>query len=205
MMAGSNPAQHDSPATLFVAAQPRHPGGRLGRLRARAKLEAGVPLLHGESLALDIPFVLRTAARLLASWSEREGDVAAEAVRWLAAGRLDAARLVEEAFVGHRDHLAQLAAPAGRARDVLIEALELAARPLLRRAAEAASEHLALVPWQRRYCPIFGTAGEPDEGGASRCPRCLTRWPGAESSGSPAFELELGLPGAGEEEDWRDD
>src|SRR5688572_13520772 len=79
--------------------------------RAGAKLEAGVPLLHGEAVGLDVGFARRTFGRLVdlsrscPETAEPSARLAAEVGRH----RIHVEQVVEEAFVNHADHLEALA------------------------------------------------------------------------------------------------
>jgi|SRR5581483_2864813 len=192
-------------AAFAAAEPPRPPAPRLGRLRAQARLAAGRPLLHEEPLALDVAFVARLAARLLQEAARHGEPRAADAAHALRAAPLQLAALVEEAFVGHREHLEQLTATLGPAQPVLLDALEQATLPLLRLAAAVIRDHLAGVVWGRAYCPVCGALGLPADAATLRCPRCDTAWPGRPTPGASAFSLELGSPRPLDAEEWWDD
>jgi hypothetical protein len=183
---------------------PSPPGGRQGRKRARAKLATGRPLLHDERLDLDVGFCVGLARELLThNWRRGQPD-ASTALAALTRADLDLERLVEEAFVGHVEHLRQLARPAGPGEEQLVDALTWAVQPLLGLAAEAVAEHLGREQWDRPYCPACGTSGVPDGVAQLCCVRCGTRWAGEYQAGAAGFVLELALPGMGDDEDWRD-
>ena len=68
-------------AALLRSRPPRPPGGRQGRLRARAKLATGRPLLQDEPLDLDVAFVAELAAEALRTRRQR-GVPGAEGPTW---------------------------------------------------------------------------------------------------------------------------
>ena len=201
----STTPENDQVARFLGARAPLPIGGRQGARRARSKLAAGQPLLHDEPLTIDESFVVALASSLL-QWSFEQGDpTALAALAALREQRTDLPRIVEEAFVGHRDHLEQLTAHAGGSRRLLHWAFERASRPLLTLAAESVREHLAGANWHRTYCPVCGSSGIILEPGRLFCSRCATIWSGSIDVGDPGYVLELRAPGESEAQDWRDD
>jgi hypothetical protein len=177
----------------------------MGRLRARSKLEGGIPLLHDEVLDLDIAFAFFLTSRLVVGHAQRGDAHAARALAVLQSGKLDPAALVEEAFVGHRDHLRQLTVELGPARDLLMGALLSAVTPLLQLAAQEVRSLLPLATWGLPYCPVCGSCGGiADSPGGYECPRCATAWDGFPQPERRGFRLELALTSGGDE-DWKDD
>ena len=175
------------------------------RERARQKLAAGVPLLHGEQLDPDEPFCRELFHRLLEVPRQRRSRATAfaeEIAHAVAGGRLDLGRALEEALADHADHLAELAAWAQVDRETLADLLELAARPSLRAVAAAYRPLLdRLDGWERGYCPVCGAQAELPGGevmgGLSRlrCPRCAAEWAApSQAVDAPVrgFRLELG-------------
>jgi hypothetical protein len=161
-------------------------------------------LLHDEPLDLDVGFIVGEARQLLASDVRGGVPLAGESVTALGRAGADLSRIAEEAFVGHRDHLDQLTAPLGGLVPALGDALERAARSLLRLAAAEVSEHLGSVSWDRPYCPVCGARGDVADSGSLACPRCLTRWQGRYNPRHEGFRLELALRGERDDKDWLD-
>jgi hypothetical protein len=184
--------------------RPQPTGARLGRRRARSKLVQALPLLHDEELDLDVPFVLRRVLDLLSAAEDGGSDLAAQAAAAFESGSLDLSRIVEEAFVGHADHLEQLTASLGALQQPCQVALEHGVRPLLQRAAGEVQADLDEATWGMPYCPVCGSIAEPCDPGVLTCPRCATSWEGPYNPVSDGFRLELALPGERDEKDWLD-
>ncbi len=133
-----------------------------------ARVRHGVPLLHDQPAFIDVHFAADLFSRLVNVLQIREEDDIAPRLQALVAaatsGALDPQQLFAEAFVQHRDHLADLAAQAIVDADLLITLATQAVTPLLR----AYAEHLlpaversddgspSGASWQRGYCPVCG-------------------------------------------------
>jgi FdhE protein len=152
--------------------------------RALAKLKAGIPLLRGERLSVDVVAFRRRWQRACEALAVHQGDAVpsgrlADAVR---AGRLDPARMVEAVVAGQPEVVRQRS-----------EELELdpgLATTLLRfalfgvfTALEASLGRLrAGVFWERGNCPTCGSwplLGEfrgLDQSRFLRCGLCAAEW-----------------------------
>jgi hypothetical protein len=132
----------------------------LPRDRARQKLVDGVPLLHGEDVALDLAFCRDLFGRLLNALQRRpeSAEAAAEIAHAAATGRLDFERALGEALVNHPEHLVELATWAAVPADVLASVLELVVRPPLQALALALKPLLQEIEhWDRRLeCAFCG-------------------------------------------------
>jgi formate dehydrogenase maturation protein FdhE len=175
----------------------------LPRERARLKLEAGVPLLHGEAVDPDLGFCRSRFRRLLEAPPERLEADAQQAIRFaFESGRLDLDRALDEALAGHHDHLSAIAQAAAVPFDPLVSLALEAVRPSLERLAVAFRPLYASTDnWRQAYCPVCGgsaaqvPAAVQGERRYRRCARCGAEWgavldrdPGA----STDFRLELG-------------
>jgi hypothetical protein len=140
----------------------------LPRERALAKLRAGRPLLHDESVVLDVaidPFVQLVTEQ------------------GIQLPRLELSALLTEAFVQHADHVEQLS---GGQR--LAALAEQAVGPLRRAYADRLRGFVH--DWARGYCPICGAA--PGQAGLVQCAACGCAWHAA--AVEPAFRIELAVP-----------
>jgi hypothetical protein len=185
---------------------------RLGRFvlppqRAAAKLRHGTPLLHDEPVRLDLDLAADRFTRLAGA-----GGASAGLVEAATKGRIDLARVFEEAFVQHADHVAQLAAFAGVDAALLAALAEQAVAPLRRAYGEALRPLVERYVgqdglWDRGYCPVCGawpdlveTAAEGRPADRLRCGACGTTWPAVERGHArpegSGFRLELGVPDA---------
>jgi FdhE protein len=163
-LAGTDPALADAvnqqrqiAACLYMSAHPIRavilPAGRVA-----SKMEAGVPLLHGEDVQVDgrliaglfggLTRVVRTSAAA-AHAAERIARAARE-------HRLHAEHVVSEALAGHVDHVAQIARHAEVDPELLATIAHLAARPVLKAYAEHLGPALGGARWTRGYCPLCG-------------------------------------------------
>jgi FdhE protein len=132
------------------------------------KVRAGIPLLHGEPVFVDVHYAADLFERLLNILLARDApdaiDRAAAVVAAATEGRLDPDALFSEAFAQHRDHVAELARAAGVDADYLVSLATLAVAPIVR----AYSARLGLIRdqvegpppesarWSRGYCPVCG-------------------------------------------------
>lgn len=171
----------------------------LPRGRARQKLAAGEPLLHGEPFRGDEAFERAQFARLVEVLGHHPDQVEAAAAiaDALESGRLDLGRALEEALAAHADHVESVAGWARLPLRPLADLLELAVRPSLRAVAAAYASLLAdAASWPRPYCPLCGAVGSVEQA-VRHCPRCATTWPEPVHplpDAPRAFRLELGEP-----------
>jgi FdhE protein len=167
----------------------------LPRQQVAARVHDGVPLLHDQPVAIDIHFAADLCGRLLHALAPHSqlGDAHVDtrcAVQLTATSSitrgLDAEQLFGEAFVGHADHLAQLASGAGTAADLLVRVATDSVTPILRAYADRLGTLLPQVDadqhWERGYCPVCGRwpllAEQPgsDTQRRLRCGACGTAW-----------------------------
>ncbi|HET6319679.1 MAG TPA: formate dehydrogenase accessory protein FdhE [Chloroflexota bacterium] len=133
-----------------------------------ARVRHGVPLLHDQPAVVDVHFAADLFSRLVNVLQQREDEDVAPRLQALVeaatGGALDPQQLFAEAFVQHRDHLADLAARAMVDADLLITLATQAVTPLLRAYAEHLLPAVERVDdgspsgasWQRGYCPVCG-------------------------------------------------
>ena len=194
-------------ARACASAEPLARTPILPRERALAKLQEGLPLLHGESLQIELA-PARALALLLADVAQAHSPSsgAASVVDALSRGRLDLEQLVLEAVARHVDHLESLAQSAA----VSCPALLLLAEPLACTALNQLRSRMSpLLPdrgeWDRPYCPLCGDSAQADSErdpaeSHARCKRCGAEWafksggPGRRARISTPFRLELGEP-----------
>src|SRR5215813_10427026 len=166
----------------------------LPRELVTARVRQGVPLLHDRPASVDVHFAADLFSRLVNVLQQRQDDETEPKLSALVAtatgGGLDPQRLFTEAFVQHRDHLAEMAMHAGVDVDLLLTLSAQAAAPVLRAYAEHLLPLLERVDdgspdganWQRGYCPICG--GWPvlaELRGVElalflRCSACVSAW-----------------------------
>ncbi|MBA2240630.1 MAG: formate dehydrogenase accessory protein FdhE [Solirubrobacterales bacterium] len=152
--------------------------------RARDKLEAGTPLLHGEDVYLDDGFIRDVFGRLVNLLRTRPESAEGVAVVAVAARdhRLHVEHVVAEAFVNHADHVEQVAIQADIDADLLQTLAQLSARPILMAYAEHLATPLAAATWSRGYCPLCGAwpilaeLRGPELSRHLRCGRCGSDW-----------------------------
>jgi hypothetical protein len=175
----------------------------LPRERARLKLEAGVPLLHGEAVDPDLGFCRSRFRRLLEAPSERLELDAQQTIRSaFESGHLDLDRALDEALAGHHDHLAVIAQAAAVPFAPLASLALEAVRPSLERLALAFRPLYASTDnWRQAYCPVCGGSAAQVPATLQRarplrrCARCGAEWAKAlehDACAPAAFRLELG-------------
>ena len=149
---------------LSSAREPITQSFPLPREQLIARLRDGVPLLHDQPAHVDIHFAADVFSRLVNVLQQREDGDLRGRLDTLAAsatgGLLDPQALFVEAFVQHRDHLADIAARAGVDADLLAALAAQSVAPLLR---AYAAQLMPLVEraddeahWSRGYCPVCG-------------------------------------------------
>jgi FdhE protein len=144
----------------------------LTRDQLAARVIDGIPLLHDQTISIDVPFASDLFDRLLdlLRWHGELEDkprlerIAAE----LAGGRLDRERLFSEGFVQHDDHVAEIALRASVAFNLLGMLARQSVAPVLQAYAQRLVPLLKPVstsagtgdgnapPWTRGYCPVCG-------------------------------------------------
>ncbi len=150
--------------------------------RARDKLKAGVPLLRGERLAVDLSAFRQRWRRACEALAARQPDGAAAALAdAVASGRLGPAALVEAVTAGQpgvvREQAEQLGLDAGLAATLLRFTLF----PLFSGLA-VSLDALRVGAWERGYCPTCGSwplLGEfrgLDQSRWLRCGLCAAGW-----------------------------
>ena len=165
----------DAPLTLQAAllretlAETRQPEIRLERPRhgvALSTLRAGIPLLEGEPLWLDVQYAADLFERLLnVVLRAADAETRARAAPHIAAasaGRLQPHELFTEALLRHQDHIVALAATVQVDGEFLFSLASLAVAPLLRAYATRVSGTIERAaderPWARGFCPACGNA-----------------------------------------------
>ena len=151
-------------AALSSARPPETQPFPLPRELVDARMRQGIPLLHDQPVFVDVQFAADLFSRLVNALQSREdaedADVPARLgtlVDAATTGSLDPERLFGEAFVGHAEHLAELAFASGADAELLQTLATQATAPLLR---SYAARLLPLVEhsdeWHAGYCPICG-------------------------------------------------
>lgn len=162
----------------------------LPRQQVVARVGDGVPVLHDQPVAVDVPFaadLLRRLQMALAPRFDALGDVTG-------GGRLDLDGLFAEAFVQHPDHVAEIARATGLEAGLLSALAALSVAPILRAYAARLAPVLGpavgpvddgapdMAVWDRGYCPVCGgwpLLGElrgVDEAAWLRCAACGSGW-----------------------------
>jgi FdhE protein len=152
--------------------------------QARHKLVGGVPLLHGESPEVDVPFCVDLFGRLLNTLQHRQAsaEAAAEIAHAAATDRLDFERCLGEALANHSEHLYEIAVWSAVSPEVLASVLEMVVRPPLQTLAAALEPLLEHADWKRGYCPICGAwpglaeLRMAEQHRYLRCLRCGAGW-----------------------------
>jgi FdhE protein len=166
--------------------EPDLPPLRLAAHVAADRLRSGAPLLHQTPAFVDIGWSAGLFGRLVDVAARQNANGALEAiVSALDEGVLDLEALFTEAFVQHREHVAQIAADADVDADQLASLAWLAVAPLLAAYAAQLAPFLerGLGAWDRGYCPVCGAwPGLAERRGIQRlrhlrCLSCGTGWP----------------------------
>lgn len=166
------------------------PALRITPQRIADKLEAGVPILRGETAALPVallaPLVLEACDDFAAGGA---GDVAHRVRRCIDGGRIDMASLLAASFDRNQHAIRAKALHEGIAPDVLWLAAELATGPAAHVAVRTLPgeetgggvDGAARDRWPHGYCPACGSwpAFAETCGGAARlrCSFCGFDWP----------------------------
>jgi FdhE protein len=174
-------------ACLYQSAHPIRPVV-LPAERVASKVAAGVPLLHGEDVSVDGPYVAELIGRLASvlRTSSDAADPAERIARAVREHRVHGEHVVSEALAGHSDHLAQIARHAEVAPELFATVAHLSARPLLKAYAERLGPALRGARWARGYCPLCGAWPGLAELRADvplrhlRCFQCGSDWVAAE-------------------------
>ncbi len=155
--------------TALTSARPPHVTPfPLPRELVEARVRQGIPLLHDQPASVDFHFAADLFSRLVNVLQQRQDDETGPRLQAVVSaatsGALDPEQLFVEAFVQHRDHLAEMATTAAVDVDVLITLATQAVAPLLRAYAEHLLPAIERVDdgsptgaiWQRGYCPVCG-------------------------------------------------
>lgn len=153
-----------------------------------AKLERGIPILHGEPVPL--PSTLLVLA--VRDFCERlryggTADAAGAIVRSLDEHRLDPIAVLSACFGRDQQRVRVMAAHAEVSPDILWLVAELALAPFahllqvqtLSRPTGADALHAALTAWNRGFCPACGSWPaliEASDGHILRCSFCACGW-----------------------------
>jgi len=140
----------------------------LPRELVTARVRQGVPLLHDQPASVDIHFAADLFSRLVNVLQQREDEQTVPRLQALVdaatRGGLDPQQLFTEAFVQHREHVAEMAALSGVDADLLITLAVQSVAPLSRAYAERLLPAIERVDdaspsgasWQPGYCPVCG-------------------------------------------------
>jgi FdhE protein len=188
--------------------EPDLPRVRLSLEAALERLRSHTPLLHQAPAFVDVGWAAGLFGRLVEVAAEHASAEAEALQAALDEGLLDTESLFQEAFVGHREHVAQIAADADVDPDLLFSLAWLAVAPQLAAYAGQLRPHLerGLQPsaWDRGYCPVCGAwPGFVELVGAARqrwarCLSCGTGWPAPPACAYCLSESPLNLGVEGE-------
>jgi FdhE protein len=120
--------------------------------RAAAKLAGGVPLLRGESVAVDLAGFKRRWRDVCAAVERTKKGPIAEALR----GKLDPQQLTADALAGRTEAIHARADELGLDAGQTATVLRLTLFPLLTEINDALTP-LRTVRWERGYCPTCGS------------------------------------------------
>jgi FdhE protein len=159
------------------------PAPALSADRARAKLQAGTPLLRGEQLAVDVVSLRhrwqRACAILEAQQPDATAGALAEAVR---RGRLDMTTMVGAVLAGRPEEVRERAEESGLDPSLTTTLLRFTLFPLLAALGETLAPLRRGPIWERGYCPNCGSwplLGEfrgLDQSRFLRCGLCAAGW-----------------------------
>jgi FdhE protein len=170
--------------------QPDLPPLRIGLGKLAERLRTGTPALHQVPAFVDTAWSAGLFGRLIEVALEHQPE-AHDRLELLASvlqeGLLDTESLFVEAFMQHRQHIAQIASDAEVDHDLLGSLAWLAVAPQLAAYAGqlAAALEGGLPVWGRGYCPVCGAwPGLAEQRGSQRqpwcrCVSCGTAWPAA--------------------------
>ena len=119
----------------------------------RQQVQAGIPLLHGQTVTVDTGSLHRLAHELagVAAETSPGGRTLRSALR---AGTLEPATLLVAALRQDHESMVDAGAAAGVDADLLEAWAQLLAMPVLRAAGRAAAPLLEDVTWDAGYCPV---------------------------------------------------
>lgn len=147
-----------------------------------AAIERGEPLLHGQTLSVDLPRLHQLFDQLVAEL-QRSGHEAALPLRAAAEqNTFTLPELLRLSVMQATDHLLQLAATAGVHGALLATLGQILALPVLQACGRQAEPLLAGTHWGRGFCPVC--AAWPllaelrglDRSHWLRCGRCGSGW-----------------------------
>lgn len=168
---------------LQYEARPSLDGLVLNPDRAAARLQAGQPLLWGESLAdlaLASSELFLGLCRVAAAHGQADGETLA---RTLIERRLDLPDLLESALTCEHTALARVATSLGVDEALLGTLARLTLEPILSTYARALETAVEWESWKRSDCPVCGGAPLLAELRGKervrylRCGRCGAGWP----------------------------
>lgn len=153
--------------------------------RAAEKRAAGVPLLRGEAISIDIPAIEAALLRMCQAVGphlERPGEASAIAGT-IRRGQLAVADLVRQALDGEAAELRERAADGGLDGQLLGTLLRFSLFPALSQLAAAQTPPHGAAAWEPGYCPICGSWPLLAEHRGLeqlrhlRCGLCASEWP----------------------------
>jgi FdhE protein len=147
--------------------------------RARARLQAGIPLLRGERLAVDPRTFRRRWQRACEALEDEAAAALAGAVRH---GRLEPAEMVDAVLSGRPETVRQRAEALGLDPGLTTTLLRFTLFPLFTAVAGSLEPLRAGSGWEHGYCPTCGSwplLGEfrgLDQSRFLRCGLCASAW-----------------------------
>jgi FdhE protein len=145
-------------------------------------IEAGVPLLHGQTITVDPQRLREFWRRLVDTAQEIGGNSAQPMLQAIEAGRHDPVNMLRASFNGETKTLQQSPTQMGVDTGPLAVLAHLLALPLLQVCGRRAASMLPRQGWEEGYCPVCGawpllaeTPGD-DPQRWLRCGRCNTAW-----------------------------
>jgi FdhE protein len=155
----------------------------LSQQAAHAKLAAGIPLLRGETLVVDVRAFQRRWRRACDALEAQRGDgVARQAAKAAGRGKLDPRELVKEIVAGRPESISNRAAALGIDPGLAATLVRFALFPDFVAIHAAMAAHHPSVPWERGACPTCGSGpllGEfrgLDQFRYLRCGLCAAAW-----------------------------
>jgi FdhE protein len=125
---------------------------------AAAKLAAGLPLLRGEPLVIDVRAFRKRWQQICAVMERHQKRGAAQRVSEILRGaRWSAGELVGEMLAGQTDSIAQRAGEFALDADTVLSVLRLTMYPLMVSWSQALAELRQGTPWRHGYCPTCGS------------------------------------------------
>jgi FdhE protein len=152
--------------------------------QVRTKWAGGVPLLRGETLAIDVPaFARRWVHVCNAVQRHQEGTTAPALADALKRGALDPRQLVDELLAGRPEAIHARADGLGLDAGLTATVLRLTLFPVLSSVNSALASVRADGLWERGHCPTCGSwplLGEfrgLEQARFLRCGCCAADWP----------------------------